>query len=193
MPTITLSSKNQITLPVEMVRALGLKAGEKLDIELISDRLVIWPKPRSYAEYFAGRLKGVWGSTVEEVDRYVAEERASWERGASTEEIRRRLEEKGPVVFEVCRQVLRTFLMKEPLTFGELQREGALISGTKVGTEMVSPTDIPEAFRHLVALGYLTPVPTAPVPTQEEGTEDQVPYRLNMDLAWTIRAAASIR
>lgn len=74
MATITLSSKNQITLPVEMVRALGLKGGDKLDVELISDRLVIWPKPQSYADYFIGSMKGYWGSK-EDIDRYLEEVR----------------------------------------------------------------------------------------------------------------------
>lgn len=81
MATITLSSKGQVTIPVEIVRASGLKAGDKLDIELIDDRIVIWPKPASYADYFTGSMKGFWGST-EEIDQYIEELRASPEREA---------------------------------------------------------------------------------------------------------------
>lgn len=80
MPTVTLSSKNQITLPVEVVRALGLQAGDKIVAEVIDGRIVLLPKPANWADYFKGSLKGTWGATAEEADRYVAEERQSWER-----------------------------------------------------------------------------------------------------------------
>ena len=43
MATITLSSKHQVTLPVDIVRSLGLKAGDKLVAELIDDRIVLLP------------------------------------------------------------------------------------------------------------------------------------------------------
>lgn len=75
MPTITMSSKNQVTLPAAMVRALGLEAGDKLVAEMIDDRIVLLPRPDSWAEYMIGSLEGVYGSTREEVDRYIAEVR----------------------------------------------------------------------------------------------------------------------
>ncbi len=76
---ITLSSKGQVTLPVDIVRSLGLKAGDKLIAELIDDRIVLLPQPDSWTDYFGGSLKGVYGSTVEEIDRYIAEVRYGWE------------------------------------------------------------------------------------------------------------------
>lgn len=75
MPNITISSKNQVTLPAAMVRSLGLKAGDKLVAELIDDRIVLLPRPDSWAEYMIGSLEGVYGSSKEEVDRYIAEVR----------------------------------------------------------------------------------------------------------------------
>lgn len=80
MATITLSSKHQVTLPVDIVRSLGLKAGDKLVAELIDDRIVLLPQPDSWTDYFIGSMKGVYGSTKEEVDRYIARERESPER-----------------------------------------------------------------------------------------------------------------
>ncbi len=80
MATVTLSSKHQVTLPVDMVRSLGLKTGDKLVVELIDDHIVLLPQPESWTDYFRGSLKGVYGSTIEEIDRYIAEERASPER-----------------------------------------------------------------------------------------------------------------
>ena len=35
MPTATLSSKYQITIPMEIVRSLGLKPGDKLAVERV--------------------------------------------------------------------------------------------------------------------------------------------------------------
>ena len=58
-----------------MVRSLGLKAGDKLVAELVDDRIVLLPRPDSWAEYVTGSLKGVYGSTKEEIDRYIAEVR----------------------------------------------------------------------------------------------------------------------
>ena len=80
MPTTTLSSKYQITVPMEIVRSLGLKPGDKLAMEQIEDRIVMLKEPANWVDYFRGSLKGVYGETIEEIDRYVAEERASWER-----------------------------------------------------------------------------------------------------------------
>lgn len=126
MPTVTLSSKNQITLPVAMVRALGLKAGSKLDIELIDDRLVIWPKPQSYADYFVGSMKGYWG-TAEDVDRYVAEERASWERDESYERARDFLDNRRDEVAGLARKIVLGLRGKPGLraNFSEVKRMAA--------------------------------------------------------------------
>ena len=80
MPRITLSSKNQITLPVDIVRILDLKPGDKLVAELIDDHIVLLPQPESWTDYFGGSMRGVYGSTVKEIDKYIAGERASPER-----------------------------------------------------------------------------------------------------------------
>ncbi len=79
MPVVTLSSKHQITLPAEMVRNLGLEGGDKLIVELVGDHIVLLPQPESWADYFVGSMKGVYGSTREEIDRYIAEVRYGWD------------------------------------------------------------------------------------------------------------------
>ena len=76
--TATLSSKNQITLPVAMVRRLGLKPGRRLMLRLEDDRIVLRPEPEDWVEYLRGSAKGVYGNTREEMDAYVRRERASW-------------------------------------------------------------------------------------------------------------------
>ncbi len=78
MPTVTISSKSQITLPAQIVRELGLRGGDKLTVELIDERIVAVPQPASWADYVRGSAKGVYGRTTQEIHRYVAEERGSW-------------------------------------------------------------------------------------------------------------------
>ena len=96
MPSVTLSSKNQITLPADIVRRLELKGGDKLVAELIDDHIVLMPQPESWVDYFSGRLKGVWGDTVEEIDRYIAEGRGTYERGEWLEQFDDLVQVKDP-------------------------------------------------------------------------------------------------
>ena len=79
MPTSTVSGKNQITLPVNLTRQLGIQPGDKLAIEIIGGELVIIPQPDSWVQYFQGSMKGTYGQSKEQADRLIAEERASWE------------------------------------------------------------------------------------------------------------------
>ncbi|MBI2912055.1 MAG: AbrB/MazE/SpoVT family DNA-binding domain-containing protein, partial [Chloroflexi bacterium] len=44
----TLSSKNQITLPVAVVRALGLAPGDKLSVRIEDGHVVLRPQPRDW-------------------------------------------------------------------------------------------------------------------------------------------------
>jgi AbrB family looped-hinge helix DNA binding protein len=76
--TAKLSSKHQITLPVDVVRQLGLEPGDRLAVGVEEDRIVLRPRPRDWVEYYRGRLRGVYGSSVEEIDEYIRKERASW-------------------------------------------------------------------------------------------------------------------
>jgi AbrB family looped-hinge helix DNA binding protein len=103
MPTATLSSKYQITIPMEIVRSLGLRPGEKIAIEQVEDRIVMLKEPASWADYFTGRLKGVYGSTVEEIDRDVAEVRASWESPVITADDLQDHLQQNEAVLAICR------------------------------------------------------------------------------------------
>ena len=73
---VNLRQENQLTLPEEVVRQLGLRPGDRLVIETNDSdpcRIEIRPVRRSYA----GILDGVFG-TDEEALAYVRAERASW-------------------------------------------------------------------------------------------------------------------
>ena len=83
MPAVTVSSKNQITLPAEIVRAMGIQPGEKLVLDLVDGRIVAVREPASWADYMLGAGRNVYGTTNAAVHRYVAEERATWSSGGS--------------------------------------------------------------------------------------------------------------
>ena len=77
-----LSSKNQITLPVAMVRELGLQPGDELNVWLEPDHLVV--EKRLYGQELLDQLQGsvkleAW-STKEKVDKWIRDLRDEWER-----------------------------------------------------------------------------------------------------------------
>jgi AbrB family looped-hinge helix DNA binding protein len=69
----TISSKNQITLPVQLLREIGLGPGDRLAVTREGNRLILRARPKNWAEYYGGSLKGLYGNTVEEIDDYVRE------------------------------------------------------------------------------------------------------------------------
>jgi AbrB family looped-hinge helix DNA binding protein len=77
----TISSKNQITLPVHLLRELGLAAGDRLAISREGNRLVLRGRPKDWAKYYGGSLRGLYGKDRAEIDAYLEELRAEWGRG----------------------------------------------------------------------------------------------------------------
>ena len=75
MPVVTMTSKNQITLPIEIARQLNVKPGDKLVVELVQDHVVLMPQPGSWADYVVGSVKGVYGARKEDIDSYINEVR----------------------------------------------------------------------------------------------------------------------
>lgn len=78
-----LSGKNQITLPVAMLRTLGWHAGDEVD--LMVDGEEIWLRRRLQGKPLLDRLEGAlshvpeW-QTQESIDAWVRRERDSWDR-----------------------------------------------------------------------------------------------------------------
>ena len=72
MAEAKLSSKNQIVIPLEARRALGLKPGDKLIIVPRGETLIIMRKPKNYAKAILGMGKGMYPPD------YLARERESW-------------------------------------------------------------------------------------------------------------------
>ena len=81
----TISSKNQITLPVHLLRQMGVGPGDRLGVALEAGRLVLRARPKDWVEHYAGSLPGYNGATVEEVDANIREGRDNPERDAELE------------------------------------------------------------------------------------------------------------
>jgi bifunctional DNA-binding transcriptional regulator/antitoxin component of YhaV-PrlF toxin-antitoxin module len=68
-----LRSRNQLTLPSEIVDAGGIREGELFDVELQDDSdLILLRRVRTS---YAGALKGLYAPT----DEYLEGERAGWD------------------------------------------------------------------------------------------------------------------
>lgn len=76
MPTVRVRIKNQIKLPLAIVREAGLHEGDVLDAEYVEGVIHLVPRPKSREEdlmSFAGIAKGVYGRSAGEIDRNIAE------------------------------------------------------------------------------------------------------------------------
>jgi AbrB family looped-hinge helix DNA binding protein len=67
MPTVTISPKFQVVIPLEIRKAMGLKAGEKIEVFLFRNRLELVPVRRMGT--MCGFLKGMDKTLVREPDR----------------------------------------------------------------------------------------------------------------------------
>lgn len=71
-----ISSKNQIVVPLEAREKLGLRPGDRLLVTVEGERIVMEKAPEDLAAALGGLLQGCFG---DDLDRYLAEERGSWE------------------------------------------------------------------------------------------------------------------
>lgn len=76
---VTLSRKNQITVPVAALRKLNVKAGDRLRAVIRGRSLQLLPHPISWVDYYGGIAPGLYGQTEEDVDAYLRESRGDWE------------------------------------------------------------------------------------------------------------------
>lgn len=84
LATARISAKNQITLPVALMRALGLKPGDELQMLAWGDTLTARKRleGRSALERLYGSTANPEWATARAVDAYVRRERESWDRDA---------------------------------------------------------------------------------------------------------------
>lgn len=67
-----LSSKNQIVIPRQARKALGLKAGDRLLVVVRGETVLLLRRPRKYSRATSGLASGLYP------DGYLGHERASW-------------------------------------------------------------------------------------------------------------------
>jgi AbrB family looped-hinge helix DNA binding protein len=74
---VKVSTKNQIAIPTEVRRKLGIKPGDHLIADVCAGHIVLLPEPANYSEHLRGMHKEVW----EKVDaqEYVRGERDAWQ------------------------------------------------------------------------------------------------------------------
>ncbi len=83
MSTISLRDRRQITLPAEVVAAMGLQTNDALDVSVVNG--VIHRVPIAAAARHApslcrllGATAGLYGQDAEQADDYVRQQRDSW-------------------------------------------------------------------------------------------------------------------
>jgi AbrB family looped-hinge helix DNA binding protein len=73
MAEVTLSAKNQIVIPREARKALGLKPGDKILVVVRGERVLILEKPKSHHAAIRGLARSGYPNG------YLQKERQSWE------------------------------------------------------------------------------------------------------------------
>ena len=75
MLSVKVSTKHQISVPSEARRALGIKAGDRLAVEIRKGAMVLTPRPGGAAERLRGIGEGTYGDPV----AFVRALRDEWE------------------------------------------------------------------------------------------------------------------
>jgi AbrB family looped-hinge helix DNA binding protein len=76
------STKYQVVIPKEVRKKLAIKPGQKMDIEITENKIVL-SKPKQIQkdwdlEYYRKKLGGIWTS-AKDIDDYLEEQDHSWE------------------------------------------------------------------------------------------------------------------
>lgn len=74
MPTTTISSKGQITLPAALLRERHLTPGTQLEVVATTGAIVLVAADESLVTMLAGATAGIYGDPSE----YIEQERTTW-------------------------------------------------------------------------------------------------------------------
>ncbi len=83
MSTISLRDRRQITLPAEVVAAMGLQTNDALDVSVVNGVIHLVPvaaaaRHAPSLRRFLGATAGLYGQDAEQADHYVRQQRDSW-------------------------------------------------------------------------------------------------------------------
>jgi len=73
MKEATLSTKNQIVIPLEARQALNVKSGDKLLVVVRGERVIVLEKPKSHHSAIRGLARSAYPKT------YLDKERKGWD------------------------------------------------------------------------------------------------------------------
>lgn len=77
----SVSTKYQVVIPKEVRRRIEVKPGQKLNVNLVGDQIILSPaRPEvklNWPEDHYRQLRGIWKAS--EIDKYIKEERGSWD------------------------------------------------------------------------------------------------------------------
>lgn len=71
------SSRNQIVIPAEARKELGIKPGDYLLIAVRDGYMFIMPEPDNIASHLRGLHKEIWADV--DVEEYINQERDAWQ------------------------------------------------------------------------------------------------------------------
>ena len=83
MPEVTIRQRNQLTVPAEIARQVGIQPGTTCTIEVVGGVITLTPTGGPAGQPLAayrGAARGAWGPTPAEIEATIAADRASWQR-----------------------------------------------------------------------------------------------------------------
>lgn len=78
MARVRVNNKNQIVIPTEARRKLGIKPGDNVVLDIGKHSILLIREPESYTESMRGLGKEIWADI--DTDEWLQRERDSWER-----------------------------------------------------------------------------------------------------------------
>lgn len=83
MSTISMRDRRQITLPADVVSAVGLKTNDPLEVIVVNGVIQLVPLAaaagrRPGMHRFLGATAGLYGDSVEQADDYLRQQRDGW-------------------------------------------------------------------------------------------------------------------
>ena len=84
MPVVKVRPKGQVTIPIDILNAWGIHSDDKVNVTLVNGIVTLTPvdclkKNKSIMSY-AGIASGIWGKSAEDIDKFIRNERESWEK-----------------------------------------------------------------------------------------------------------------
>jgi len=77
LATVKVSSRNQIALPSQARKKLGIQPGDRLLVDVQDGVLVLIPQPEDYVAAMTGLHREVWDGI--DTEAYLNEERDAWQ------------------------------------------------------------------------------------------------------------------